>query len=166
MLRVKGIHHVTVICSNMERTVKFYTELLGLKLVKQTVNFDDPGVKHYYFADEKGSPGTVITFFEYPEWKGGRIAAGITHHIAFMVENEEEQLALRKKLVENGVQVTEQIDRKYFKSIYFNDPDGLILEIATRGPGFAVDEDVKHLGEKFFGPEEQPVRKPSSVRAK
>ena len=166
MLKVKGIHHVTAICSNMEKTVKFYTGLLGLKLIKQTVNFDDPGVKHYYFGDEKGSPGTIITFFEYPNWKGGRIAAGITHHIAFLVENEEEQLALRQRLADNGVNVTEQIDRKYFKSIYFSDPDGLILEIATRGPGFTVDEEEKHLGEKFIGADKQPVRKPGFIKAK
>ncbi len=166
MIKVKGIHHVTVICSNMERTVKFYTELLGLKLIKQTVNFDDPGVKHYYCADEKGTPGTVITFFEYPEWKGGKIAAGITHHIAFTVEDEKEQLAIRERLTEKGVNVTEVIDRKYFKSIYFSDPDGLILEIATRGPGFAVDEETEHLGEKFFGPEKQPVRRPGYIRTK
>lgn len=166
MLKVKGIHHVTAICSNMERSVKFYTELLGMKLVKQTVNFDDPSSKHFYFADEKGSPGTVITFFEYPEWKGGKIGVGVTHHIAFMVENDQEQLEFKKKLEAAGINVTGQIDRKYFKSIYFSDPDGLILEIATRGPGFAVDEDEKHLGEKFFGADAQPVRKPSYIRSK
>lgn len=56
MLKVSGIHHVTLICSNMDRTVKFYTEILGMKLIKQTVNFDDPNTKHFYFGDEKGTP--------------------------------------------------------------------------------------------------------------
>ena len=166
MLKVIGIHHVTLICSDMDRTAKFYTEILGLKLVKQTVNFDDPKAKHFYFGDEKGKTGTLITFFEYPDWRGGRIGVGITHHIAFMVENEKEQLEFRRKLQERGISVTEQIDRKYFKSIYFNDPDGVILEIATAGPGFAVDEEEKHLGEKVFGPEKQPVRKGGYIRAK
>jgi len=52
----------------MDRTVKFYTEILGMKLIKQTVNFDDPNTKHFYFGDEKGTPGTIITYFEYPNW--------------------------------------------------------------------------------------------------
>jgi glyoxalase family protein len=160
MLKVTGLHHVTAICSDMRKTVKFYTELLGLKLIKQTVNFDDPGTKHFYFADEMGNPGSVITFFEYPDWQGGRLGAGFTHHIAFQVENEEDQLALKKKLETEGINVTEQIDRKYFKSIYFRDPDGLILEIATKGPGFTADEPLDKLGERFIKPDTNVVRKP------
>ena len=163
MLKVSGIHHVTLICSNMERTVKFYTEILGMKLIKQTVNFDDPNTKHFYFGDEKGTPGTIITYFEYPNWTGGKIGVGITHHIAFIVETEKEQLEFRKKLEANNIGVTPVIDKKYFKSIYFQDPDGVILEIATRGPGFAVDEDEKHLGEMFIKPEEKYFRKTGYV---
>jgi len=159
MLKVSGIHHVTLICSNMEKTVQFYTKILGMKLIKQTVNYDDPKTKHFCFGDEKGTPGTVITYFEYPKWSGGRIGVGITHHIAFIVETEKEQLEFRKKLEENDISVTPVIDRKYFKSIYFQDPDGVILEIATRGPGFAVDEDVKNLGKKFIKPDEKFFRK-------
>lgn len=156
-MKLSGIHHITLICSDMERTVKFYTEVLGLKLVKRTVNFDDPSAKHFYFGDERGSPGSLVTFFEYPGGAPGRLGIGVTHHLAFIVEDEEEQRRWREGLVAHGVQVTPVIDRKYFKSIYFRDPDGVILEIATRGPGFAVDEDAQHLGEKMIVPEELPV---------
>ncbi len=152
MQPILGIHHVTLICSDMERTTRFYTEVLGLRLVKQTLNFDDPSAKHFYFADERGTPGTVITFFEYGEGVQGRRGVGVTHHIAFMVEDEAVQLEWKARLEEQGVNVSEVRDRKYFKSIYFSDPDGVILEIATRGPGFAVDEALEHLGERMIEP--------------
>ena len=67
MPTTNGIHHITMICRDMEETTCFYTELLDMRLVKQTVNFDDPSSKHFYFGDEAGSPGTVLTFFENPE---------------------------------------------------------------------------------------------------
>ncbi len=62
-MTIRGIHHITLVCADMERTARFYTEVLGLCLVKRTVNFDDPHSKHLYFGDRVGSPGTVITFF-------------------------------------------------------------------------------------------------------
>jgi glyoxalase family protein len=159
MPELKGIHHVTLICSDMERAVKFYTEVLGLRLIKQTVNLDDPSAKHFYFGDKEGTPGTIITFFEYPDWKGGKLGAGITHHIAFAVEDEDRQLEFKKHLEKHGISVTEQIDRKYFKSLYFRDPDGVILEIATKGPGFAVDEELEHLGKEFIQPDSSLIGK-------
>ena len=61
-----GLHHVTLVASNAQRSVNFYTQVLGLRLIKTTVNFDDPGSYHLYFADERGNPGTVVTFFEWP----------------------------------------------------------------------------------------------------
>ncbi len=145
-MKLSGLHHITLICRDMQRTTDFYARVMGLKLVKQTVNFDDPGVKHFYFGDETGSPGTLVTFFEYPRGMGGQVGVGTMHHFAFCVETDEEQLAWRKRLIDEGINVTPVIDRKYFHSIYFRDPDGIILEIATRPPGFLVDEDLEHLG--------------------
>jgi len=150
-----GIHHVTLVCSDMERTVHFYADILGLRLVKQAVNFDDPSVKHFYFGDEKGSPGTLLTFFEYRNGPRGQRGVGAAHHIALIVEDEAAQLAWKARLEEHGVSVSDIRDRKYFKSIYFNDPDGIIMEIATRGPSFAVDEDPAHLGERMITSENQ-----------
>jgi glyoxalase family protein len=151
-MKVQGIHHVTAICRDMDRTTEFYTNALGMRLVKQTVNYDDPHTKHFYFGDEQGRPGTVITFFEYPHAGAGRVGAGSTHHIAFMVEDEAEQDLFQAHLQAGGIHVNGPFDRTYFRSIYFRDPDGHILEIATRGPGFAVDEPEDRLGTRMILP--------------
>jgi len=258
----------------------FYTETLGLRLVKRTVNFDDPGSYHFYFGDKIGNPGTIITFFPWPGarqgtrgsgqvtivsfaippnsvtfWKErlradhvaaeeindrfgskvlrfpdpdglmleliespvvpseepighnirgfaaptlevrhlertqkllleifrfefvgeednrrrlrgsglnaaavdlvssdagfGLVAVGSVHHIAFRVANDEEQLRVREKIVERGLNVTPVIDRQYFHSIYFREPNGILFEIATDGPGFLTDESADELGESL-----------------
>jgi glyoxalase family protein len=154
---IRGIHHITLICSDVERTARFYTEVLGLRLVKRTVNFDDPDARHYYFGDRLGSPGTVITFFEYPRMARGRLGLGVTHHLALTVDSAAEQLDWKARLEAQGVDVSGPHDRRYFQSIYFRDPDGVILEIATRGPGFLVDEEEDHLGEALQGGGQAPL---------
>lgn len=153
--QLRGLHHITLVCTDMERTIAFYCDLLGFRLIKQTVNFDDPSAKHFYFADDTGTPGSIVTFFEYPDAAPGRVGAGSTHHFAFQVETDEEQLEWQTRLREAGVSVTPIRDRKYFRSIYFHDPDGHLLEIATRGPGFMVDEDYEHLGAEMRLPGEE-----------
>ena len=284
-MKLLGIHHITAIATDPQRNLDFYTQVLGLRLVKRTVNFDDPGSYHLYFGDWTGRPGTIITFFpwpgarrgtrgtgqvvgtsfaigaqsigywndrlkkegviaaekfrrldeeglrfvdpdgllleliasahlddvdlnfatgvpdefairafhaptlevqraksteqllvmfgfdliakegsrrrfalnerstsarvdliERPDGQFGNIAAGTVHHIAFRAANDEEQLHWRKQLVDLGLQVTPVIDRQYFHSIYFREPNGILFEIATDGPGFAIDEPVDQLG--------------------
>jgi glyoxalase family protein len=284
---IAGIHHVTAIASDPQRNVDFYTEVLGLRLVKRTVNFDDPGAYHLYFGDETGSPGSILTFFAWPmagrghagvgqvevtsfsvpegslnyweqrlfsagvpversgkrfdeeivtladpdglrlelvahskpetagqPWKGasvpvehairgfysvtlceqgyeatarvletmgfrktgeqgnrfrfdlgeggagarlevlcaseasyGRIAVGTVHHVAWRVADDNTQLSWRKRLVEEHLNLTPVIDRCYFHSIYFREPGGVLFELATDPPGFAIDEPVEKLGE-------------------
>jgi glyoxalase family protein len=275
-----GIHHITAIAGDPQTNLDFYTETLGLRLVKRTVNFDDPGSYHFYFGDSVGSPGTIITFFPWPgarrgargsgqvttvsfaiprnsiefwnerlrandvvaeeisnrfgnktlrfldpdglmleltesvigsegvmdrsirgfaaptlevrhldrteklltevlgfEFVGeennrrrlrgagsnaaaevdlvssdggfGQIAVGTVHHIAFRVANEEEQLRVREELVARGLNVTPVIDRQYFHSIYFREPNGILIEVATDGPGFLIDESADELGESL-----------------
>lgn len=139
-MRLRGLHHITLIAHDIDRTARFFTDLLGLRLIKRTVNFDDPSSPHYYFADRTGTPGTVVTYFGYPEMPAGRMGIGVAHHFAMLVETGDEQREWRDRLRRAGVQTTDVIDRKYFHSVYFSDPDGVILEIATRGPGFLVDE--------------------------
>jgi len=158
MPETHGIHHITLICRNMERTVEFYTETLGLRLVKQTVNYDDPSSKHFYFGDETGSPGTVLTFVEHPSGQQAQMGVGITHHLALSVKDDAEQMAWKEKLEAAGVPVTGPFDRTYFKSIYFQDPDGIIVEMATQGPGFTVDEPVEELGSKMILPDASKSR--------
>jgi len=275
-MRSAGIHHITAIAGDPQRNLDFYTEALGLRLVKRTVNFDDPGSYHFYFGDNIGTPGTIMTFFPWPGarrgargsgqvttvsfavprnsmafWKErlrathviaeemagrfgnfalrfldpdgllleliaglqdsaedekirgfaaptlevgqpdrtekllteilgfefvaeennrrrfrgsgsnasaeidlvsseagfGQIAAGTVHHIAFRAADDDEQLKVREKLVARGLNVTPVIDRQYFHSIYFREPNGILFEIATDGPGFLIDEPADALGE-------------------
>ena len=282
-----GLHHVTAFSGPVARNLDFYRSVLGLRLVKKTVNFDDPGTYHLYYGDESGRPGTILTFFpvehaapgrvglgetqetafrvprssmgwwthrllskgvthealvqvfgepvlgfrdpdgmmlalvgvddagEAPAWSGGdvpaehairglhgvtlllgeagptaavltdvfgfrqagregsasrycgdaplgaavtlravgqflpgRTGAGSVHHIAFRAEDDAAQAAMARRLgEEHGLSVTEQRDRQYFRSVYFREPGGVLFEIATDAPGFAVDEPLEALGE-------------------
>ena len=218
-MQLEGLHHITCVCSDAQRTLDFYRDRLGFTLVKKTVNFDDPHSYHLYFGDEVGSPGTLITFFEWPRAEPGRlgrgtlesiglespnvaeetevedpdglrlrlypaaaprlrdvvvignpdlyaglfapdaplhfaepvdelalIGAGTTHHIAWRTGGDVEEQAWLERLGEVGLRPTTVQDRKYFRSIYFRMPDGVLIEIATDGPGFLVDEAAESLG--------------------
>jgi glyoxalase family protein len=279
-MKLEGIHHITAITENAQRNVDFYAGVMGLRLVKKTVNQDNPTVYHLFFADEAGDAGSDLTFFEYPGAPLGRAGAGMVHRIVWRVgsaaaldfwaerlganETESErdgeglvfsdpeglehellvvdvpdqpliadhpevpkEMALqgfhavrafamspdassgllealeferadgaweargeqrgglyvfdeapserglqgagsvhhvawastpeqlldwREKAVGGGAQPTPEIDRFYFRSIYFREPSGVLFEIATLGPGFTVDEPVEHLGEKLSLP--------------
>jgi glyoxalase family protein len=272
-VKLEGIHHVTAITGNAPQNVDFYAGTLGLRMVKKTVNQDDPTVYHLFYADDRGSAGSDITFFEYPGSPQGRAGTGMVHRVAFRVGSPEslefwqervggeldgdslvfedpeglalelvvddsaepplvahhpeipEEHALRgfagvraysadpelsrtfleeglgfepgfvargeqrsgfyaydeppaerplqgagtvhhvafasqpaeheawqKRVSEAGGRPTPVIDRFYFKSIYFREPSGVLFEIATIGPGFAVDEDAEHLGERLSLP--------------
>ena len=261
-VRLDGIHHVTCITANAPRNVEFYTGVLGLRLVKKSVNQDDPTVYHLFYADEDGTPGSDITFFEYPDAREGRAGAGMIHTVVWRVGSEEaiefwrervgsvpftdpdglrhdlvvssvpdapliadhpevpremalqgfegvraygeepaaflealgfeagltrgasrqgwisyepapaeppiagagtvhhvawacemgEQEAWRERVEAAGGRPTPVIDRFWFRSIYFREPTGVLFEIATKGPGFAADEDPAHLGEALILP--------------
>ncbi|HVF38723.1 MAG TPA: ring-cleaving dioxygenase [Gemmatimonadaceae bacterium] len=289
-----GIHHVTAIASNPQKNLDFYAGVLGLRLVKRTVNFDDPTTYHFYFGDGTGSPGSILTFFPWPDarrgrqgagqaavtafsilpsavgfwierfikyhvefekpesrfddervigfrdpdgflgelvahpgaeagegWSGpsvpaehsirgiysvtlwqesceltgklltdtlgfraireqasifryesaslgigsivdlrcvpglwpGVMGAGTVHHVAFRAPDVDSQLAARNELVNNGYNVSAQMDRDYFRSIYFREPGGVLFEIATDPPGFTIDETVEKLGQSLQLPE-------------
>jgi len=154
-MTIQGIHHITLVCSDAQRTVNFYVGVLGLRLVKKTVNFDDPGAYHLYFGDEIGRPGSAITFFEWPRAPKGHPGIGGTHHFAMRVRDYDGLLKWKRRLVDLGLKVNGPLDRHYFKSIYFNDPDGTILEIATDGPGWTIDETPDALGMAFRAPPEE-----------
>jgi len=217
-VQLARLHHVTCICSNAQQTLDFYRDTLRFALVKKTVNFDDPHSYHLYFGDDVGSPGSLITFFEWPRADHGRlgrgtlesigletptvaveaeladpdglrlrlypgeaprlrdvvvignpdlyagifatdaplsfaepleepalIGAGVTHHVAWRV-SEAEQAEWRSRLEELGLRPTPVQDRKYFRSVYFRMPDGVLVELATDEPGFLVDEAPATLG--------------------
>lgn len=152
---ITGLHHITLVCADAQRTVDFYTGVLGLKFIKQTVNFDDPGSYHIYFGDEVGSPGTAVTFFE---WRGapkGHFGIGGTHHFALRVADYDGLLKWKRRLTDFGISIDGPFDRHYFTSIYMRDPDGVIVEIATDGPGWTVDEAPEAIGTEFRAPPDE-----------
>lgn len=164
----QGMHHISAISSDIERTHAFLSGVLGLRRVKMTANFDDPSSAHWYWAGDSGLPGTIVTYFEHNQqdrrYHRARIGVGQTHHFAFSVPDEETQLAFREKLIQSGYRVSPVMDRVYFKSIYTNDPDGHIIELATAGPGFLVDEDEQSLGRSLMLPPWLEVHRPDIER--
>jgi glyoxalase family protein len=289
---VHGIHHVTCIAGDAQENLDFYVALLGMRLVKKSVNQDDPGTYHLFYADRLGNPGTDFTFFPWPQMEPGRLGVGLTvevsfaipagslaywqerlqrysvehsapesrfgettiafkdihslplalvetseerqfvpwegspvppeyqlrgmhsvrlwerklahtqailtqrmgfdllgtedgwhrfgvegggsgslveikelpeerrgqwgtgsvHHVAWRVKDSEEQMMLREGIASAGLRPTPQIDRFWFKSVYFKEPGGVLFELATDGPGFDRDEDMEHLGEQLILP--------------
>jgi glyoxalase family protein len=296
---IPGIHHITAIAGDPQRNLDFYITVLGLRLVKLTVNFDDPGTYHFYFGNENGTPGSILTFFPWPDaprgvvgsghvtaitfavptgslayWRSrlsahgvkvneagerlgemvlaisdpdglpleivaspqadpssawtdapvdrehaicgfhsatlseegyeqtarlltdtmgfsrvgsegnrfryqaggggagatvdvlckpagrvGQLGTGTVHHIAWRTPDDAQQLQWRTELVRLGYNVTPVIDRNYFHSIYYREPGGVLFEIATDPPGFAIDEPPEHLGERLMLPRQyEPQR--------
>ena len=145
-MSITGIHHLTAIATDAQRTVDFYTQIVGLRLVKQAVNFDDPTAYHLYFGNDAAAPGSLLTFFEWKDLPPGRTGVGGTHHVALETASRDTLLQWKRWLSDQGLPVSGPYDRVYFTSIYFTDPDGLIIEIATRGPGWTVDEAPDRLG--------------------
>jgi glyoxalase family protein len=224
-MQLTALHHVTCICADATRTLAFYREL-GFRLVKKTVNFDDPKSYHLYFGDDAGAPGTLLTFFEWPrsgagalgrgvvdtialttptveeerevedpdglklrlvpgpaprlehvvvngnadlyaglvakdaplsfvgpDEESGEYGTGVTHHVAWRARDLDELQEWLLRVNGLGLSPTEVRDRKYFQSIYFRMPDGLLIEIATEGPGWTVDEEAGALGERLSLPD-------------
>ena len=137
-MQITGLHHLTLICSDMERTIAFYRDLLGLSIVHDGPSDDDPQARHVWFGALDGTAGTLLSFMQYPELPAGVVGVGSTHHFALTVESADEQEAWRDYLRDHGVDCTAVFDRGSFRSIYIRDPDGHIVEIATRGPGFTA----------------------------
>ncbi|HEX8204503.1 MAG TPA: VOC family protein [Solirubrobacteraceae bacterium] len=131
-MRLTGLHHLTAICRDLDRTTAFYRDLLGLQLVREGASDDDPDARHYWFSAGDGAPGTLISFLEYPHLEPGHVGAGSLQHFALIVESADEQVAWRDYLRSRGVEATDVFERGGFKSIYIRDPDGNIVEIATR----------------------------------
>src|SRR5689334_10721004 len=245
MTGITGIHHITCISGAAQDNVDFYEGVLGMRLVKRSVNQDSPGTYHLFYADGEGHPGSDLTFFPWPEmppakagpglamevslavplgsidywadrlvpiekqirglhtvrlWENdlaltsefltgvlgfvdigsegewtafqiggggsgryvelreipdagrGRWGVGGVHHVAWRVPDDETQLVVRERIARAHRRPTEVIDRFWFKSVYFLEPGGVLFEIATDGPGFAIDEDPATLGEHLVLP--------------
>jgi glyoxalase family protein len=125
-MTLEGIHHITAITADAPRNVDFYSRLLGLRLVKKTVNQDDPTVYHLFYADEGGRPGSDLTFFEYPEARRGRAGAGMVTRIVWRVSSEEALDFWEERLGAEDVPIARRPGR-----LQFSDPEGLGLELAV-----------------------------------
>src|SRR5204862_5930634 len=121
-MKLEGLHHITMITGDARRNVEFYADVLGLRLVKKTVNFDAPEAYHLYFGDERGAPGSILTWFEFAGAAPGRPRLGMIHTIQLGVASA-------------GGFVSDVRDRDYFDAIYFREPRGILFEIATMSPG-------------------------------
>src|SRR5689334_20911678 len=109
-MKLEGIHHITAITADAQRNVDFYAGVLGLRLVKKTVNQDNPSVYHLFFADEKGSAGSDLTFFEFPGVQEGRAGAGDVHRIVWRIASHEALDFWEERLAANGIE--SERDRK------------------------------------------------------
>ena len=125
-MKLEGIHHITAITGDAPGNVDFYARVLGLRLVKKTVNQDDPTVYHLFYADEKGSPGSDLTFFEYPGAAPGRAGAGMVHRIVWRVASAEALEFWSERLGGGGIDVSSGDGR-----LMFADPEGLTHELAV-----------------------------------
>lgn len=151
----RGFHHVELATADLERAVPFYQSLLGLRRLA-VPGATEAGVA--LLGDAGGRPGTVLALVEDPQARRGGWGVGGVHHVALGVETEEALLKWKRRLTDAGVGVTGPYDRGYFTSLYFTDPDGQILEIATAGPGYAVDEAAEALGRELKEPSSELLR--------
>jgi len=132
-MRLLGLHHVTAIASDPKRNIAFYTQVLGLRLVKKTVNFDDPGTYHLYYGGPAATPGTLLTFFLWGDLPRGHAGNGMTGAVAYAVPATSLDF-WRARLRSKGVTVTEA-PRLGESALAFTDPDGLALEIVGSAEG-------------------------------
>jgi glyoxalase family protein len=127
-MQLDGIHHITCITADAPGNVDFYARLLGLRMVKKTVNFDAPDVYHLYYGDERGAPGSILTFFEFPDAARGRAGAGMIHRLRWRVASRDSLEFWAERLELEGVRLDSSAGDR---ALRFTDPEGLALELAV-----------------------------------
>jgi glyoxalase family protein len=142
---IRGFHHVTLSENGYERTASLLTSTLGFKRIQEH------GARFRYAASD-GAPGTMVDLVCAPEGRPGRVAVGTVHHVAWRTPTNEQQGKWREIIRDLQYNVTPVIDRTYFHSIYFREPGGVLFEIATDPPGFAVDERADQIGSSLVLP--------------
>ena len=151
-LTTPGIHHVALTARDAGRTRAFYRDVLGLREVER------PGREGHWLGDERGRPGTLVNVREGVGVGRGGWGVGGIHHVAFGVADESALLLWKRWLADQGVASSGPYDRGWFRSLYFADPDGQVLELATAGPGYARDEPMDALGQRLILPAEAQLR--------
>lgn len=155
---IVGLHHVTAIASDPQRNLDFYTEVLGLRFVKRTINFDDPGTYHFYFGDDAGSPGTILTFFPWPHARRGNAGAGEVTQTAYSIPQGSIDY-WEQRLRDKGVLV-ERTGMRFNGAeevLTLVDPDGMKIELVAHAdapqitPSRYADVPAEHALRGFFG---------------
>jgi glyoxalase family protein len=154
-MKLEGVHHVTAITGDARKNVDFYTRLMGMRLVKKTVNQDDPTVYHLFYGDEEGAPGYDLTFFEYPGARRGRAGDGMVHTVVFRVGSTAALDFWADRLGAEGIAIARGEDR-----LTFEDPEGLGLELRVEDV-----PDAPLLAEADDIPAEHAIRGFAGVRA-
>jgi glyoxalase family protein len=162
-LAIGALHHVNIQATNRETAVIYYRDLLGFELTGEGTNPDHPLLTDLIFTlatdGEEPTMRLIVTLVDRERTEHAADGPGQTHHIAFAALDDPVELDWQERLAAAGIPVSEVRDRNYFHSIYFNDPDGHLLEIATNNPGFAVDEPSESLGERLMLPPQYEERR-------
>jgi glyoxalase family protein len=142
---LKGFHNITITTNKIQPTADILTKIFGYKLLEQSVN-------RYRFITDTVSEAAIVDLVEVAGEVAGHVAGGSVHHVAFRVANDEVLMRYREIIVNAGFHITEKIDRNYFYSLYFREPGGVLFELASDNPGFAVDESIEELGTHLMLP--------------
>ncbi|MDW8059689.1 MAG: ring-cleaving dioxygenase [Thermomicrobium sp.] len=146
--QIKGLFAVTLVVRSLEPTARVLTDVLGFRLAAEALTPQ----RTTLFVTGACGPGSLVVVEERPDLPRAQLGAGGVHHVAFRVPDDETHRAWRERIAQAGIPVTPPIDRFYFRSLYFRELGGVLYELATDGPGFAVDEEIEHLGEKLSLP--------------
>ncbi len=157
---VAGLHHVALVSHDLSRTTDFYARILGLRDLgvgpAPLAELGHAGTlgeaPARWFGDAAGRPGSLVAVVERPDAPQGGPGIGGTHHFALGVADREALLRWKRRFLDEGYAVNGILDRHYFQSIYVKDPDGQIVELATRGPGWTMDEAAERIGEEHRAP--------------
>lgn len=149
---LRGFHHITITTQKMEATARILTDVLGYRLEQQEVN-------RFRFVTDAVKQASIVDLVEAPGEAVGQVAGGSVHHVAFRVANEKVLMHFREKIAALGLNITPKIDRNYFYSLYFREPGGVLFELATDNPGFAVDETVTQLGSGLKLPQQYEAQR-------
>lgn len=136
---LKGFHSITLTLKDIKGTSEILTDVFGYKFLGQE------GSRFRYVTDAI-SNASIVDLIEMPEGRAGINAAGTNHHVAFRVQDDDVLMRYREKIAQRGLNITAKINRDYFFSLYFREPGGVLFEIATDNPGFAIDESIDKLG--------------------
>jgi glyoxalase family protein len=152
-----GFHNATLSEEGYEQTARLLTDTMGFPLVGSEGN-------RFRYQAGGGGAGATVDVLCTPAGRVGRLGTGTVHHIAWRTPDDTQQLQWRSELVRRGYNVTPVIDRNYFHSIYYREPGGVLFEIATDPPGFAIDEPPEHLGEHLMLPQQYEPKRPTLER--